>query len=538
MAGAVEYRVIGPPGTGKTQYVRRQVELWAFERELYAPADFVLCSYTKAAAAVLRGRVPVPDDHVATLHSLGWRALGRPPIAEVPPLVNEWNAAAPSSWRIGQPDADLEEGYLPDDRRESAFDDYNLWRALGSPRPHILEEKTRDFAQAWEAFKREKGAVDFGDMIDLPRLEGLPCPGAPRVIIMDEAQDAVPAQWALVRYWASACDHFIVAGDPAQTIYAWAGARPDELLQPLPERRQKLLARSYRLPAAVHRYAERWLQRHSGPLAQGRDYQPRETEGLVRRLDATYRSCDPLLDDIERVLQETTRTMMVLATCSYMLSPVLEGLRDRGIPYHNPYRRAAGAWNPLRPARDGQVSTIERLLAYLRPDRETWGRDARWWTAQDARLWLTMVRADQFQLRGGRDRLLEALRDEEAPDQVLQALQPEAALAAATLDVDWLSGASLERYRKLLAFGARIRRRWTGKALRETPRVIVGTIHSVKGGEADVVYVLPDISYQAWVASFTREGRDALVRVFYVAFTRAREELVLLEPSNGRLSAW
>ena len=70
------YRILGPPGTGKTQAIRDTVALWT-ERDGYAPEDFVLTSYTRSAAAVLRGRVPVPDEQVVTLHALAYRALER-----------------------------------------------------------------------------------------------------------------------------------------------------------------------------------------------------------------------------------------------------------------------------------------------------------------------------------------------------------------------------------------------------------------------------------------------------------------------------
>ena len=41
------------------------------------------------------------------------------------------------------------------------------------------------------------------------------------------------------------------------------------------------------------------------------------------------------------------------------------------------------------------------------------------------------------------------------------------------------------------------------QALMESPQVIVGTIHSVKGGEADAVVLFPDLS-QAGDASYQR----------------------------------
>jgi superfamily I DNA/RNA helicase len=50
----------------------------------------------------------------------------------------------------------------------------------------------------------------------------------------------------------------------------------------------------------------------------------------------------------------------------------------------------------------------------------------------------------------------------------------------------------------------------------------------VKGGEADVVFLYPDVSWagkQEWDAVGPR--RDSVRRLFYVAMTRAREGLYL-----------
>src|SRR5579884_2853318 len=70
-------------------------------------------------------------------------------------------------------------------------------------------------------------------------------------------------------------------------------------------------------------------------------------------------------------------------------------------------------------------------------------------------------------------------------------------------------------------------------ALLERPQVIVGTIHSVKGGEADVVILFPDLS-QAGDADYQRYGppRDAVIRMFYVGMTRAREALYISDRAS------
>jgi len=67
-------------------------------------------------------------------------------------------------------------------------------------------------------------------------------------------------------------------------------------------------------------------------------------------------------------------------------------------------------------------------------------------------------------------------------------------------------------------------------ALIEDPAVIVGTIHSVKGGQADVVYLFPDLS-RAGRAQYDIPGpsRDSVIRLFYVGATRARDTLYICQ---------
>ena len=72
------------------------------------------------------------------------------------------------------------------------------------------------------------------------------------------------------------------------------------------------------------------------------------------------------------------------------------------------------------------------------------------------------------------------------------------------------------------------------KALTETPRITIGTGHSVKGGEADVIYAFPELSASGmcqWEGS--RKDRDAVIRLGYVMITRARETLVICEPAGA-----
>ena len=64
----------------------------------------------------------------------------------------------------------------------------------------------------------------------------------------------------------------------------------------------------------------------------------------------------------------------------------------------------------------------------------------------------------------------------------------------------------------------------------QTPRITMSTIHGAKGGEADNVLLLPDITKSS-VDQNDREP-DELHRLFYVAVTRAKENLHILEQRN------
>ncbi len=64
----------------------------------------------------------------------------------------------------------------------------------------------------------------------------------------------------------------------------------------------------------------------------------------------------------------------------------------------------------------------------------------------------------------------------------------------------------------------------------QTPRITLSTIHAAKGGEADNVLILPDITKSA--VDHNDIDPDELHRLFYVAVTRAKKSLHILEPKN------
>lgn len=513
---AKEFRVIGPPGSGKTTTVKRRVERWIEARD-YEARDIQLASFTRAAAVELAGRIELPDGNATTLHALAWRSLGNPPLAEVPPLSTEWNEkhAKTSRWRVGETVRETDGLTMPDKDEGDMLRRYSLLRQRLAPASDPDWDLTAPFAREWEAWKAHNDAVDWTDILEHALINWDGLPGNQPVFIVDEAQDLTPLQWRLVREWGESCDVFMVVGDGAQCLYAFAGADPAEFMTPLPEGQEYTLPRSYRMPQLVQERAEALLRNHRG-VDLSRTYAPRDEAGKVERSRVTWRDGEHIAR-----LADSGRETMVIAQAAYMLAPTLAGLRARGVPFHNPYRRSNGAWNPLHAQQRGDrqaVTTLSRVQAFM---------------SGEVKLWPAMVGATMFQMRGGKKRL----EEEPTVEQLRGWAKPEMVAAWEARDLDWLVAHCGKQYRYPLEYASALLKRGLDPA--REPKVKVGTIHSVKGGEADVVIAIPDLSWAAIEEQVAKgqPARDAAVRLGYVALSRAREELVLCSPISER-SLW
>ncbi|MBI4459431.1 MAG: ATP-dependent helicase, partial [Acidobacteria bacterium] len=399
--------------------------------------------------------------------------------------------------------------------------------------------KIRQFADKWNKHKHELGLVDFCDLIDVCLHEVSVAPNRPAVIFADEAQDLNRMQLTLIRKWGEHAHYFILAGDDDQTLYTFAGASPDAILDPdIPQDHKIILEQSYRVPRAVHRLASGMIRQVS--RRQEKTYLPRPTEGAVVRLSSgSYKSTEYFILKSAMEHLERGQTVMFLASCSYMLRPIVAVLRRNGIPFHNPYRRSNGLWNPLRLGHRG--SSASRILALLaaHPD---FGEEHRPWTHADLELWAEWLQS-KGNLRRGVKKKLKGYEPAETVtldrlDEIFEPGALESLLAAYEGDycslLGWWRARVTADVHGRIQFPADIAARLGPRALEETPKVVVGTIHSVKGGEADVVYLFPDLS-QAGDSQYKRDGapRDSVIRVFYVGATRARETLYICQRESA-----
>ena len=108
-------------------------------------------------------------------------------------------------------------------------------------------------------------------------------------------------------------------------------------------------------------------------------------------------------------------------------------------------------------------------------------------------------------------------------------LTPAALDAFLSGDLDWLT---VNLSRCGAEYPIQVARVHGSEALEREPLVIVGTIHSRKGGKASSAYLAPDLSKSgraAWL-----DNDPAIYRLFYIGMTRARETLTLMSPASWK----
>ena len=525
------FHIVGPPGTGKTGHLSNYAENAVAAR---GSMSVVIMSLTKAAAREIANRTSgVAEGNVGTLHAHCFHALGEPEIAET--QVEEWNKDAGSYMTLTNTkksvdgESDFTESATDGDKLLSAM---NIYRSNMTPAEEWTEPLVHEFYLKWTEWKENNDLLDFTDMIETCLRDVDQHPSKPSVMLGDEAQDWSKLEATLFREkWGQHADTVLMAGDEDQSLYVWRGSDPHIFSgHPIPKENIRILEKSYRVPRAVHAKAQSWIRQ----ITDRTDvvYHPRDYEGEVTIDDGIqYKYADDLVDRIA----DNDGTSMILCSCGYMVNFICNSLRASGIPFHNPYRTRNRGWNPLA-SRKNTTSSSDRLYAYLYPDNDSQDQsNMDRWSKESMKLWVPLLGGT---FTSGVKKMVEAghfIPPRTGSEWCQLFKKEEDILPCLKLDLDWFQQKIIESKSKVMSYPIQIARIRGKEMLGTQPRIIVGTIHSVKGGEADHVYVFPDISYQA---AKDADSQDSIIRMFYVAFTRARETLTLCGPSTKFAVEW
>lgn len=488
-------KVFGPPGSGKTTFL-----LHVVETELgkgVSPASIGYFSFTRKAATEAKERAIIKFPHLnegtdfpwfRTLHSLAYRCLG----------VTTKNMMRPEHYREFAREAGLEmsvecgeEDYMVK-ADNPILNEINIARIRDEDlRTHYNKSKMtiewfhfEYVERAYRQYKQAHELMDFTDLLEqitkdpsrLPKLE---------VLIVDEAQDLSRLQWRLVEELAKRSDRAFLAGDDDQAVYTWAGADVENFLSFIGE--IIILQQSYRVPAKVHALANVVVNRIK--QRQPKTWNPREFEGEVK-----------YYNDFEHV-DISTGEWLIMASANYMLNDMHAWIKSQGLLFERHGHRsipeavltAVLGWEALRKGKELPFSLIQQIYKYIGPE---------------------YVARGHKMLRGV---------DEEGIF-TLDLLKERHGLLTDDIWHEVLTKIGDDKRDYIIAL---LRR---GTKLSGKVPIKLSTIHGAKGGEADNVLLITDLSTK-FAAEYERNADD-IHRLFYVGITRTRQSLHLILPKN------
>ncbi|WP_186307028.1 UvrD-helicase domain-containing protein [Mesorhizobium amorphae] len=543
------------PGSGKTRTIVAKL-VNEVERLRGTPFTAACITYTNAAVSEIDARVAahlMPDDEinyvVATIHSFCLHHILRPFASRVPGFVGAMKVLT----------ADREEFTAIADqaaemvgRYDLQFEDYAKFGGIGLDAggnfigSALEDDMIRLAAPHFLKIAARRGFIDFATILYHSFCLLRDDPEVARSVatkfqsfLVDEFQDTTEIQVEILRIiHKQGRSRFFLVGDPAQSIFGFAGAKP-ELINPFADeigaKRDLSLSWNFRSSKPIVEQAERLFPRMPAMTSEGKNKVCTEPAHFV----STNRTFDAIVEDflptVERMSLPLGRSA-VLAKSWNELYPIARKLREFGVkvvgPGARPYKRsrlfAALAEQLSAAASDGHLYNIRlveravfnaiqdmsgqsRFDVFSYSGRRTMVgllREARLLAAQlDGVAWLKAMAGETGRILV-RDQWIPAAHQRDCLASVDEMVSD---MRHNKIDVENLSIEDLGMFAS------------PDKALR------LMTIHEAKGREFAAVAIVG--VREGWMPHYkarTVEALKAERRVFYVAITRAEQLLMYI----------
>lgn len=575
--GAGPARIVAPAGSGKTRVLTERLRHLLVDRAVH-PATVTAVAFNTRAADELRercgGLVTADGPHIRTLNSLGlW-------------ICNELggNGRLRVLDELGA--RDLVEQIFEVRRQSNTdtvvpfLDGLSAIRLGLSPPGQVAAELPdapglEEGFDAYRAALSAAGAVDFDEQIYRAIEILLRVPQARaraqercRRMLVDELQDLTPAHVLLIRLLAAPAYDCFGVGDDDQVIYGYTGADPRFLIDYgrfFPGATEYALEVNYRCPPSVVTAASTLLSynrrrvhktirpapgRTGGSLAV-RQVGAGEMAGEAVRILREWRDAGVPLDDVALLARVNVALLPVQVACIEAgvacTTPVgADLLRRTGIRTALAYLRIA--LDPARIAAEDVAETIRRPSRGVAPKVvEMLTRGGRGTSLADVRrLAGRLTGRDAPKLAdyaedlallsrsAGRTTadLLRTVRHGIGLDQTMDTLDSSRAGAERATHGDDLG--ALEAVARLhpdpATFEAWLRDT-LGRVPPDGPCALLSTVHRIKGREWGHVVVFG--AEQGLFPHRLNDDEEGERRVFHVALTRGREEVVVLAPTEN-----
>ena len=533
-------RVIGGAGTGKTSMMLEIMEKALARPEVGGnPYALGFSSFTRAARTEAANRAAAAwnvkaDDLTRagwfrTAHSVAYKALE---VSKGEILGNgkedeKWVSEALGS-DVQFAFADEEDGgftvAVGDPVAAAALNYWSLARNLVVPLRSVVEADDSPDApsagevigkiEMYESQKRLDGRMDFTDL--LSRFVGLrhsPADGPESVApdgavpdtvvgwIFDEAQDASKLLDMACRrlLTGDAVKWAWCVGDPWQVLYSWAGASSSHFMGWDVGKNQKIMPKSYRCAAPILALGERCLR--DLPDYWDRGIKPADHDGEVVE-------SENFEDDLADI--DPREDTLVIARTNRHVGRIAGILDDIGVPFRKVKAKGGacakdlgmmGLWRLQHgePITGDQWACVLEMLPSKTTDGRTWlerGSKAKW--SKHLHETFDRIYPEDLPLLGATDHLRDAIANGSwsgLPDG----------------GTKWVRAA--KRF---------------GVEATSSPKIRIGTIHSVKGQEASKVVLLTSVGKRIRQSEEDDPARFAEERrVEYVACTRAKHQLIV-----------
>jgi len=540
-------RLVGGAGPGKTTAILSKMEM-ALERLGGDPLRLGFASMTRAARGEAVSRASKAwgvsegllskEGWFRTVHSACYRLQGLSggQLITDTKADLEWISNA-----LGvkvQTSIDDDTGVVTfhgDPEASAALNCWALSRSMLAPVEQVVRNQRRiddslpDFAKIkpmldkYETAKRLDGRLDFVDLLaaqagvvfivtESPHIKKGNLPPVPEVSawLFDEQQDASPLLDLVCKRFVSApsVKWCYVVGDPFQSIYGFAGSNSDCFMG-WTATKEQIMPKSYRCPAPILQLGEQCLRRmRRGYFDRG--IEPADHEGRIEEADGL----DEMVDRID-----PRDSWLLIARTRYQAGRLAAAMHGRGKPCR---------WTN---APDGPTHRSDGLQAIFKLERGEPITGVEWRRAIDlipSNGMLTPGVKEAMLVRGTKKRF--GGDDEVAAwDFILPSDLPSVG-ASPALQAAIASGA----WEKLVDHAEVWRKQAKnhGMELAAEPKCRVGTIHSVKGMEADNVAFLTTTSGRVQNGAEDERQHDEECRIAYVAVTRARRNLFIV--NEGR----
>lgn len=473
--------VLANAGSGKTRYIIDDISKELATRR---PEEIAFVTFTrKGAEEGLRRMCSKymlePDDlpYFRTLHSLTFHALDLK-ANQMFGRLDQRKFNKEYGYNVNR--CEVSTGKVQPTRDTMYLDFYDLERSGALTSRQLVEADIergyyRQLVQKYEDFKSLHHLVDFFDCLVKYVQEGdfLPC----KVVYIDECQDITALQWQVIEKAFANAEKIVLAGDDKQSIYQYSGARPDILLDFAKKFPVEHLPMSYRIPRRVFELANAITSFIGEKTEQKSVFREENGDGYIEQLNdidrlANFIDTDTLYDDRDHT------QWYILSRNNCFLSRATQMLEENLIPY----------WTCDGFFMGGEI--MKRLKDYRGFALEGYKDEKK---------------REDFQRRFG----------------IVDFTEPFTNTNLFTEGRKWIYEAYIEK--------------WGFETLEEmckwNPQILVSTIHHVKGGEADNVAVLLDATKRTHSNIFN--DIDEELRILYVAVTRAKQNLFLVDSANG-----